>query len=37
LVVPNFSEGRRTEVMDAIVAAMTAVPGVTLLNRPVRP
>ena len=33
LVVPNFSEGRRTEVMDAIVAAMTAVPGITLLNR----
>ncbi|MGO8686060.1 MAG: glutamate formimidoyltransferase [Candidatus Dormibacteria bacterium] len=33
LIVPNFSEGRRTEVMDAIVTAMTAVPGVTLLNR----
>jgi glutamate formiminotransferase/formiminotetrahydrofolate cyclodeaminase len=33
LVVPNFSEGRRTEVMDAIVSAMTAVAGVTLLNR----
>ena len=33
LVVPNFSEGRRAEVMDAIVAAMTAVPGATLLNR----
>jgi glutamate formiminotransferase/formiminotetrahydrofolate cyclodeaminase len=33
LVVPNFSEGRRVEVMDAIVAAMTAVPGITLLNR----
>ncbi len=33
LVVPNFSEGRRTEVMDAIVEAMTSSPGVTLLNR----
>jgi len=25
--VPNFSEGRRPEVVDAIVAAITAVPG----------
>jgi glutamate formiminotransferase/formiminotetrahydrofolate cyclodeaminase len=33
LVVPNFSEGRRVEVMDAIVDAMTAVAGITLLNR----
>lgn len=33
LVVPNFSEGRRIEVIDAIVSSMTAVPGVTLLNR----
>ena len=33
LVVPNFSEGRRVEVMDAIVAAMASVPGVALLNR----
>ena len=33
LVVPNFSEGRRADVMDAIVTAMTQVPGVTLLNR----
>ena len=33
LVVPNFSEGRRVEVMDAIVAAMTSVAGATLLNR----
>jgi glutamate formiminotransferase / formiminotetrahydrofolate cyclodeaminase len=33
LVVPNFSEGRRADVMDAIVTAMTRVPGVTLLNR----
>lgn len=37
LVVPNFSEGRRTEVMDAIVDAMTAVPGVSLLNRQADP
>ncbi len=33
IVVPNFSEGRRADVMDAIVTAMTRVPGVTLLNR----
>ncbi len=33
LVVPNFSEGRRAEVMEAIVGAMATVPGVTLLNR----
>ncbi len=33
LIVPNFSEGRETKVMDAIVTAMTSVPGVTLLNR----
>ena len=31
--VPNFSEGRRPEVVDAICAAMTAVPGVKLLDR----
>jgi glutamate formiminotransferase / formiminotetrahydrofolate cyclodeaminase len=31
--VPNFSEGRRPEVVDAIVSAMTAVPGVFLLGR----
>jgi glutamate formiminotransferase/formiminotetrahydrofolate cyclodeaminase len=31
--VPNFSEGRDPAVVDAIVAAMTAVPGVTLLGR----
>jgi glutamate formiminotransferase len=30
--VPNFSEGRRPEVVDAIVAAMD-LPGVLLLNR----
>jgi glutamate formiminotransferase/formiminotetrahydrofolate cyclodeaminase len=37
LVVPNFSEGRRSDVMDAIVGAMTAVEGVTLLNRQADP
>jgi glutamate formiminotransferase/formiminotetrahydrofolate cyclodeaminase len=31
--VPNFSEGRDPAVLDAIVSAMTAVPGVTLLGR----
>ena len=31
--VPNFSEGRDPLVVDAIVAAMTAVPGITLLGR----
>ena len=31
--VPNFSEGRRPEVLDAIVGAMTAVDGVRLLDR----
>ncbi len=31
--VPNFSEGRRTEVVDAIVAAVTSVAGVVLLDR----
>jgi glutamate formiminotransferase / formiminotetrahydrofolate cyclodeaminase len=30
-IVPNFSEGRRREVIDAIVAALR-VPGVTLVN-----
>ncbi len=30
--VPNFSEGRRKEVVDAIVEAMTAIPGVKLLD-----
>ena len=30
--VPNFSEGRRKEVMDAILAEITSVPGVTLLD-----
>ena len=31
--VPNFSEGRRIEVLDAIVAALTSVPNVYLLGR----
>ncbi len=31
--VPNFSEGRRAEVVDAIAGAITAVPGVALLDK----
>jgi glutamate formiminotransferase len=31
--VPNFSEGRRPEVLDAIVAAMMSAPDVYLLDR----
>ncbi len=31
--VPNFSEGRRAEVVDSIVAAIASVPGVMMLNR----
>src|ERR1700687_858706 len=31
--VPNFSEGRDAAKVDAIVAAMRAVPGVFLLDR----
>jgi len=31
--VPNFSEGRRQEVIDEIVAAMAAVDGVHILDR----
>lgn len=31
--VPNFSEGRRPEVVDAIVAEMISVDGVRLLDR----
>jgi glutamate formiminotransferase/formiminotetrahydrofolate cyclodeaminase len=31
--VPNFSEGRRIEVVDAIVNAMTSAPNVYLLGR----
>ncbi|OPY07851.1 MAG: hypothetical protein A4E66_01966 [Syntrophus sp. PtaB.Bin001] len=30
--VPNFSEGRNRNVVESIVAALTAVPGVRLLN-----
>ncbi len=31
--VPNFSEGRRPEVLDAICSAITSVAGVSLLDR----
>jgi glutamate formiminotransferase len=31
--VPNFSEGRRQDVIDSIVAAMNSVPGVHILDR----
>jgi glutamate formiminotransferase/formiminotetrahydrofolate cyclodeaminase len=31
--VPNFSEGRRPEVIDAICAEITGVPGVALIGR----
>ncbi len=31
--VPNFSEGRRVEVIAAITASMAAVPGVKVLDR----
>ena len=31
--VPNFSEGRRPAVVDAIAAAITSAPGVRLLDR----
>jgi glutamate formiminotransferase len=30
--VPNFSEGRRADVIEAVVAAVRASPGVTVLN-----
>ena len=30
--VPNFSEGRRPEVVDEIAAAVAGTPGVTLLD-----
>jgi glutamate formiminotransferase len=33
LAVPNFSEGRRPEVIEAIGAALGATPGVRLLDR----
>jgi len=32
-VVPNFSEGRRIEVVDRLVAAVAATPGVHVLDR----
>ncbi|CAN5723882.1 hypothetical protein BH24CHL5_BH24CHL5_13450 [soil metagenome] len=31
--VPNFSEGRRAEVVDALVAAVESVESVQLLDR----
>ncbi len=31
--IPNFSEARRPEVMDAIVKSILAVPGVNVLDR----
>ena len=31
--VPNFSEGRRPEVVDAVASAVSRVPGVILLDR----
>ena len=31
--IPNFSEGRDTEIIDQIVSAITAVPGAVLLGR----
>ncbi len=31
--VPNFSEGRRKDVVDAIVSAIAAVPGVRILDQ----
>ncbi len=31
--IPNFSEARRSDVVEAIIAAITAVPGVVLLDR----
>lgn len=35
--VPNFSEGRRREVVDQILEAIAAVPGVTLLDSEMDP
>ena len=35
--VPNFSEGRRKEVVDAIANAITSVPGVRLLDTEMDP
>lgn len=31
--IPNFSDARRPEVVEAILAAITAVPGVHVLDR----
>ena len=31
--IPNFSEARRPEVVEAIVQSITAIAGVTLLDR----
>jgi len=31
--VPNFSEGRKAETVDALAAAISSVPGVVLLDR----
>src|SRR5215470_7913973 len=31
--IPNFSEGRRSEVIDEIVAAIKSVPGAVLLDQ----
>ena len=31
--VPNFSEGRKPETIDALIAAIRSVPGVVLLDR----
>src|SRR5215470_4481203 len=31
--IPNYSEGRRTEILDKIVAAIQSVPGAVLLDR----
>ena len=31
--IPNFSEGRRSEIVDAIAGAIQAVAGITLLDR----
>src|SRR5437762_2115344 len=35
--VPNFSEGRRRDVVDRILDAIASVPGVTLLDREMDP
>src|SRR6266511_1860645 len=35
--VPNFSEGRRPEVVEELIQVIAAVPGVTLLDREMDP